>query len=438
MAASELACFGGHPVMRPWDLVEAPLLDSDDERAASEIIRTRGIEPVGGKHNEALRSEWAAAVKARHCLPLNSGMAALQASLVAVGIEPGDEVIVPALTFTATATAVARVQGNPIFADTRLDTYELDVADAKRKLTGRTRAIVPVHVHGLPCDMAQVSAFADEAGLRVVEDAAQAVGATLDGVHVGAWGPTAWSHSRGKPVMAGGGGQVTTNDDEAFAVARLFVSQGENRPALGNGEHRSYECVLAPSDNYRMTEHTAALVRGQLRRLPSYLTTARANAAVLTAGLGELPGIVTPAVPEGRESSWTYFRFGLDLGELGWPGSPTHARDNVVWALFAEGVPVTTWLLRGLDRLPGFRRRRDGSLAPVDPDSCAVTQRTLDCTAVLGAAPYMLHVQPLSTIRRIVAAFEKVFSRPAITRVLNADHHPLKVVPPLTSDYMDG
>jgi dTDP-4-amino-4,6-dideoxygalactose transaminase len=432
ISGTELACFGGTPEMDRARLTESPLLDKADEDLAARLIRERRIEPVGGQQNAALRSEWALAFNAKHCLPVWSGNAALQVALIGARIGPGDDVLVPDLTFTATASAVLRVGARPIFVDVEPDTFEIDLADAAAKLTSDTRAIIPVHCHGLPCDMDAVLGFALNHAIHVIEDAAQAPGATFQGHPMGTWGlATIYSHSRGKPVQAGGGGQVTTNDDNTFDRMRLFASQGEDRPAHSEPhEHRAYRPLVPECDNMRMTEHNAALVRGQLARLPEYIRTANLNAADLTELFTGVPGLRPPFVPPDRTSAWTYYRVSLDLRELDWDGDPLHARDNIIRALYLEGAPVSTWLLDGRSRQRAFRTNSDGTLRKIDPQDCPITQLVLDTTFVIGAAPYMLHVQHPSDIARVANTVRKVFEPKNIRKVLDDVHHPLPVQAP--------
>jgi dTDP-4-amino-4,6-dideoxygalactose transaminase len=432
-----LACFGGTAEMDRTSLVKAPLLDESDAQTAYDMVLSGRIEPINGPHNLALAGEWADRFGTRHCLPTWSGMAALEVALIAAGIGPGDDVLVPALTFTATASAVINVGAWPIYVDVLPYTFEIDITDAQRKRTPLTRAIIPVHCHGLPCDMDRVSDFARAHVLVLIEDAAPAPGATFDGMEMGSWGlASIFSNSHGKPVMGGAGGLLITDDEETWKRVVRFARQGEDRPArpLQPHEHRAYRCMTTPCGNVRMPEGTAALVRGQLARLGGYLQRSRENAAVLTEALSQVPGLIPPYVPQGRESAWTYYRVRLDLDALGWSGDPVHARDNVIRALFAEGVPVTTWLLAGLDRQPGLRQRHNGTLRPIDPQSCPVTQRVLDDSFILGAAPYMLQVQTREAIESIIHAVQKVFEPGAIKRVLKDEHHPLTVVPAAAQD----
>jgi len=158
-----------------------PILEAGDRAAVGRVLGRGVLSGAGAPEMRALEAEFAAAVGARFCLATNSGTAALHLALAAMGLGPGDEVIVPALSFIATAQAVLHQGAVPVFADADPVTYNLDPADAARRVTPRTRAIVPVHLHGLPADMDAVNALAGRHGLTVIEDAAQAHGAVYKG-----------------------------------------------------------------------------------------------------------------------------------------------------------------------------------------------------------------------------------------------------------------
>src|SRR5881296_4167404 len=185
-----------------------------------------------------LEVDFAAAVGARFCLATNSGTSALHIALAAAGIGAGDEVIVPALSFIATAQAVLHQGAIPLFADVEPDTYNIDTADAARRVTSRTRAIVPVHLHGLPADMDAIDALARGAGLTVIEDAAQAHGALYKGRAVGTLGAmAAFSLNSTKNLPAGEGGLFVTNSEELYSRAARVRFDGLEPPSKWDPTH---------------------------------------------------------------------------------------------------------------------------------------------------------------------------------------------------------
>ena len=216
-----------------------------------------------------LERDWAEYLGVAHCIATNSGTAALHTAIASLGIVPGDEVIVPAYTYIATAAAVAHQGAIPVFCDIDERTFNIDPARIEERVTPRTRAIMPVHLHGLPADMDEIQAIADRHGLAVIEDAAQAHGATYQGRKAGALATCAgFSLNQTKNLAAGEGGLFVTDDPELFAIARRVSNRGEDVPHLGPGEFRVRSYVSHGLGwNYRCQELPAAMARSQLRRL---------------------------------------------------------------------------------------------------------------------------------------------------------------------------
>ncbi|MEA2329944.1 MAG: perosamine synthetase, partial [Thermoleophilaceae bacterium] len=260
------------------------------DRAALERVLDRG-ELWGPNAPEvtALQEEWADYVGARFCLLTNSGTAALHCAVVAAGVRPGDEVIVPAFSFVATAMAVLHQGAVPVFCDIDPATHAIDPRAIAERIGPRTRAIMPVHVHGLPADMDAIGALARHHGLAVIEDAAQAHGATYRGQKAGSLGDcAAFSLNGSKHLSAGEGGLFVTSDERALVAARRLAIFGEDTPPTGPGQYRAY-WSHGVGWNYRSHELTAALARTGLRRLDDYNEAAQRNAAILSAGLAQLP-----------------------------------------------------------------------------------------------------------------------------------------------------
>src|SRR5581483_11509939 len=232
MAATEpLAVAGGAPVISEHEHRRWPEILPEDREAVLRVL-DRGI-LCGANSPEivGLEDDWSRYLGVDYCIALNSGTAALHCACAAVGLLPGDEVIVPAFTFVATAMAVAHQGATPVFCDVDLGSYNIDPAKLEERITERTRAIMPVHLHGLPADMDEIAAIADRHGLAVIEDAAQAHGAVYRGRKVGTLGDCAgFSLNATKNLSGGEGGLFVTQDAAAFEAARRLSVFGEDVP----------------------------------------------------------------------------------------------------------------------------------------------------------------------------------------------------------------
>jgi dTDP-4-amino-4,6-dideoxygalactose transaminase len=246
-----------------------------------------------GREGAAFEQEIAKLCGVAHGIGVASGTDALILALRACGVQPGDEVLLPAFTFVATGSAISALGAKPVFADIRPETYNVDHAELERRVTPRTRAIVVVHLYGLPVDMDPILAFAKARGLPVIEDNAQALGASYKGVRTGALGDAAcFSFYPTKNLGAcGDAGLVTTNSAELAARIRTLRNHGQS------GKYLSTE----PGWNSRLDEIQAAILRVKLRHLSNWQRARQANAAEYTRLLNQIPGVMPPAAPEGFE-----------------------------------------------------------------------------------------------------------------------------------------
>ncbi|MGH3276479.1 MAG: DegT/DnrJ/EryC1/StrS family aminotransferase, partial [Streptosporangiaceae bacterium] len=359
---NQIAVNGATPVVdrathRPW-----PDIRPEDKAAIMAVLDRGVLHGAEAPEIVGLEHDWAQYLRVSHCLALNSGTAALHGAMAAIGIQPGDEVIVPAFTFIATPHAVAHQGGVPVFCDIDPATYNASPAAIEACITPRTRAIMPVHMHGLPADMDEIMAIASQHGLEVVEDACQAHGATYRGRLAGTIAPcAAFSLNGSKNLPGGEGGLFVTKDPGFFHTARRLSEFGEDveedLPPSDLGASRSY-WSYGLGWNYRTQELSAAMARSQLRRLDSYNAIAQRNAAILSEGLSSIPGIVPPHVPEDRTSVYHKYRIRLHAEALGYEGPITELRDRVLFALRAEGVEAVVWQLDALPAYPAFRRGR--------------------------------------------------------------------------------
>lgn len=279
-----------------------------------------------------------------------NGTVALAAMYLAVGIGPGDEVIVPSLTFVSTATSVLHVGATPVFADVDPETFNLDPDDVSRKLTARTRAVVPVHYAGQPADLDRFRDLADDAGIALLEDAAQAHGATYRERGVGSWGSAGmFSFTPTKNVTTGEGGIVTTSDGDLATRLRLLRNHGMSAPYRHD--------VIGY--NWRLSDIHAAIGCCQLERLDDILVAKRERAARLTGLLADVAGVSTPLQAPDRTHPFMIYTVRIDGGR----------RDAVAATLAAAGIETRVYFPPA-HRQPIF--------ADTDPGSLPVTDELAD------------------------------------------------------------
>ena len=308
-----------------------------DERAAVDRVLESGM-LAQGHEVAAFEQEFSAqAVDGRHSVAVNSGTSALHLSLLAAGIGPGDEVIVPSFTFAATANSVALTGATPVFVDIEPSHFCLDSDAVEAAIGPRTRAVMPVHLYGHPADLRRLNEICERHGLLLFEDAAQAHAASLDGIPVGAWGVAgSFSFYPTKNMTTGEGGLVTTGDDHVARTIRLLRNQGQER---------RYENEIVGLNN-RMTDIHASIGRVQLRRLPEWTRQRQDNAAFYDA---HLTGVVTPPVADGAVHVYHQYTIrvvGLD-------------RDAFADQLAERGVGTGVYYPIPNHRLPAFAREVD-------------------------------------------------------------------------------
>jgi perosamine synthetase len=423
--ATVLALRGGAPVLTEADHRRWPEITAQDREAIQRMLDSGELWGPNAPEVTALQDEWARFTGARFCLLTNSGTAALHCGLAAAGVGPGDEVIVPAFSFVATAMAVFHQGAVPVFCDIDPETYTIDPRLIEPLVGPRTRAVVPVHAHGLPADMAEIRAVAARHGLAVVEDAAQAHGATYRGAMAGTIGDSgAFSLNGSKHLSAGEGGLFVTDDEETFMTARRLAIFGEDTPPPPPGMYRAYRAHMV-GWNYRSHELTAALARSQLTRLPRFVRTAQRNAASLNGALAGQTGLRPPYVPDDRSCAFYRYRIAIDPEVLGFAGPARELRDRMLDALQREGVPASLWQHAPLPAQPVFRDRLHASW---DPAAHPVTTRLLDSSIVIGTADHPLFNQRPELMAKYAEAFEKVMND--LETVFTADYRPVQTWPP--------
>jgi perosamine synthetase len=280
------------PVFAPW-------LSENVRRYVLDCVDSGWISSLG-QYVERFERDFAAFCEARHGVATSNGTTALHLALVTLGIGPGDEVLVPDLTFVSTANVVRYTGATPVLVDVDLRTWGMDPADARRKLTPRTRAIIPVHLYGHPVDMDSLLALAAAHGLEVVEDAAEAHGARHRGRRVGALGKIgAFSFYGNKIITTGEGGMLVTNDPTLAERAAFLRDHAMDR------RRRYYHPEIG--FNYRMTNIQAAIGCAQLEQADSILARRKEIAAAYQAGLAGIAGLTPPpAQPWAENVYWMY------------------------------------------------------------------------------------------------------------------------------------
>lgn len=419
-SGEELAVRGGAPAVPAGAVVERwPLVSEEDVEAVVSVLRSGRLSWIDNDAVPALERQWADYVGTRHCIAVNSGTAALHAAVAAAGVEPGDEVLVPALSFLASASAVIHHQGLPVFVDVRPDTFTLDPERLAERITDRTRAIIAVHLHGLPADMDPILEIGGRHGLAVIEDAAQAPGALYEGRRVGAIGHmAAFSIMAGKNLpTAGEGGLFTTDDPELRYRADRVKMFGERLVA---GREREYNATTM-GWNYRFSSVLAAFTASQLRRLDEHTERVRRGAGLLAATLAGIPGLVPPVTPAGRTHVYHHFRFRVDPEAAGLELSVGRFRKALQDLMAAEGVPLIEYQNRPLPGQALFQERVGyGRGCPwscghasrevvYDPAEYPVTREVIRSSLLVGRRLCMASFMEPENVELYRRAFEKVF-----------------------------
>ncbi len=347
----KLAAFGGTPaVPRDHREVEWPVVGDAERRAvmaaldgARLVSNTDGANPVS-----TLEANWAAHFGFNHAVAVSTGTSALSLALAGLGIGPGDEVIVPALSFIATGLAPVHQMAVPVFADIDPITFNIDPDDIERRITPRTAAIIPVHLHGAPADMDRILAIAGRHGLAVIEDACQAPGATHRGRPVGGIGDAgAFSFQVTKNIPScGDGGLIVTRPAELADAVRRGRQFGE---VIESGRDRDY-ISYGLGWNHKMNALQAAFADAQLSHFAAYEQARQRNVAAFLARLSALPGLQVPTAPKDATHVWHILRFRFDPVAFGLGASvrPEAVRGALRRLLRAEGVPLSQYQLMPL------------------------------------------------------------------------------------------
>jgi dTDP-4-amino-4,6-dideoxygalactose transaminase len=322
------------PASAPW-----PIFADDEIESALRVLRSGKVNYWTGQEGRLFEEEFAEFIGCSHAIALANGTVALECALRALGIGPGDEVVTTSRTFVASASCAAMLGAQPVFADVDPESQNITAKSIERVLSSRTKAIVAVHLAGWPCEMGPILELAEEHSLKVVEDCAQAHGATYKGRMVGSLGDVAaFSFCQDKIMTtAGEGGMVTTNSAELWEKMWSLKDHGKSYDAVYRHKHRPGFRWLHDSfgTNWRLTEVQSAVGRVALRKLPEWLRLRRIYARTLTREFAVMPGLRITAPPAHIEHAYyKYYAFVRpECLRAGW------TRDRIVEAIHAEGVP---------------------------------------------------------------------------------------------------
>jgi dTDP-4-amino-4,6-dideoxygalactose transaminase len=356
--SSILAIEGGPPVRRaplaPW-----PHFTPEEIEAAAAVLRSGKINYWTGDECRLFEREYAAHTGMKHAIALMNGTVALELALVALGIGPGDEVITTSRTFIASASCAVMRGATPVIADVDRDSGNITIATIKPLVNPRTKAIIVVHLGGWPCEMDPIIDYAQAQGIHVIEDCAQANGATYKGRPVGSFGiVNCFSFCQDKIITTSGeGGMLVTNDEQLWRTAWAYKDHGKSFAAVYQREHAPGFRWLHESfgTNWRMTEVQGAIGRRMLQRLPQMLAVRRSNAQILSERLSRIPALRVPKPPSDMVHAFYKFYFHVRPERLreGW------TRDRIMNAITAEGIPCFSGscseIYRELAFTPGLR-----------------------------------------------------------------------------------
>jgi hypothetical protein len=352
-----------------------PHFEDDEIEAASAVLRSGKVSYWTGDEGRLFEQEFAKFTQCQHAVAVANGTVALELALRALEVGPGHEVITTSRTFIATASSVVAVGARPVFADVDRDSQNITAETIRAVLTSATRAIIPVHLAGWPCEMDEILSLAEQFGLKVIEDCAQAHGAFYRGRPVGSFGDVAaFSFCQDKNMTtAGEGGMVVTNSEQLWSRMWSYKDHGKSYQKACRDEHPPGFRWLHESfgTNLRLSEVQSAVGRAHLRKLPNWVSIRRGHAARLMEGLSGLPGLRVPAPPAHIQHAYYKFYAFVVPQEL----APGWDRDRIAQEIESQGVPCTTGtcsevyleeafppLWRSRQRLPVARELGENSL----------------------------------------------------------------------------
>lgn len=357
--------------LAPW-----PFHAEDEIEAVASVLRSGRVNYRTGEEGQSFEAEYAAVTRSKHALTVANGTAALELALAALEIGPGDEVVVPARTFIATASAVVRCGATPVVADIDPISQNLSSEALSAVLSDRTRAVIPVHLAGWPADMDEILAVAKASGLAVIEDCAQAHGALYKGQAVGTLGDIGcFSFCQDKIISTGGeGGLVLTNNTDLYKRMWSLRDHGWDFDRAHQDDTTTGFKWLVDSfsTNWRLTETQSAIGRAQLRKLDGWVETRRQNAAALAAAVADLPCVIESTPPETVRHS--FYKFYVQVNPEALANNWT--RDRIVDELTTLGVPARAGACPDISNEQAFAKASINTSNP-RPNAARIANRTI-------------------------------------------------------------
>jgi perosamine synthetase len=412
--ADRLALDGGTRVVAEGEVKSWPPLEQVDRDAVMAVFDSGHLHGTSAPRALELQEKWAKYVGTKYCLVTNSGTAALHMAVAGAGLGPGDEVITTAFTFWSTAAAILHHNAIPIFADIDPLSYTIDPALIEERITDHTRAILPVHIHGMPADMDPILDIAKRHNLIVIEDACQAHGATYKGRKTGSMGDIgAFSCNRSKNLSGGEGGLWTSDNETYYRQAAMLREFGE---VVLADKPRDYN-AFGLGWMYRPHEFVNALILSQFDRLEYHNALRRQFANYLTQALANVPGMKGPYTPEYADPCYFSYVVEFRPEEVGLDVTPGQWKRAAQKALAAEGVYCGQWQTMPVPAQDVFQAKVGyGKGCPWDcPHSRAGISYDAagypKTTAFIEGHSYLSGVYPpndLDLMKRYVEAFAKV------------------------------
>ena len=318
--------------------INIPDIGKEEIREVNAILSTKSLTSAsfdGGRQVQQFEKLLSKFVKSKFAVAVNSGTAALQASLYAIGIKPGDEVLVPSFTFVATANSVKSVGAKPVFVDILKDNYTMDPDDLRKKITRRTKAIIPVHLYGHMAYMDEILEIAKKRNIKIIEDASQSLGSKLKGKHSGTLSHLGcFSLYAGKVITSGEGGAIVTNNKKLFEKLKQIRNHGLSKNNL----------TTTFGLNLRLSEIGAAIAKIQMKKLPSLIIQRKKNAEILT-GLLENHNIILPEQRKNETVNWYLYTISMK------------SRDKAMKRLNSSGIGARAYYSPPVHTTPYYKTR---------------------------------------------------------------------------------